>query len=139
MPAASSRSSAKIDWLQKLGWSEDQLDDIWATGYAYVRQGKYTIAISFFEALVVLDPTSAYDSQTLGGLYMQIGNPAKALRFLDRALKLERDHGPTLLNLAKAFLMLGNVKEGLKIAAILKRKGDPKLRSMAEALLMAYG
>ncbi len=109
------------------------------TGYAYIRQGKYNIAVPFFEALVVLAPTSAYDAQTLGALYVQVGNPAKALRFLDRALKLEPDHGPTLLNLSKAFLMLGNKKEGLKIAIFLRKNRDPRLRSMAEALLLAFG
>ncbi|MDP1835371.1 MAG: tetratricopeptide repeat protein [Chlamydiales bacterium] len=130
---------AKINWLEKLGWTEDQLDDIRVTGYAYIRQGKYNIAVPFFEALHVLAPDSAYDAQTLGALYVQMGNPAKALRYLDRALKLQADHGPTLLNLAKAFLMLGNKKEGLKIAAILRKSREARLRSMAEALFLAFG
>lgn len=128
----------KINWLEKLGWEEEQLDELRVTGYAYIRQGKYNIAIPFFEALNVLTDT-AYDAQTLGALYVQLGNPAKALRFLDRALKLQPDHGPTLLNLSKAFLMLGNRKEGLKIAGILKKSRDPRLRSMAEALFLAFG
>lgn len=129
----------RVNWREKLGWSDEQLEDLRITGFAYIRQGKYNIAIPFFEALTVLDPESAYDAQTLGALYVQVGNPAKALRYLDRALKLERDHGPTLLNLAKAFLMLGNKREGLKIAGILRKSRDPRLRSMSEALFMAFG
>ncbi len=139
VPAEAKKRMGKINWLEKLGWTEEQLEDLRITGYAYIRQGKYNIAVPFFEALVVLAPTSPYDAQTLGALYVQVGNPAKALRFLDRALKLEPDHGPTLLNLSKAFLMLGNKKEGLKIAGILKKNRDPRLRSMAEALLLAFG
>lgn len=129
----------KKNWLETLGWTEEQLDDLRITAYAYIRQGKYSIAIPFFEALNVLAPSSAYDAQTLGALYVQLGNAAKALRFLDRALKLQPDHGATLLNLSKAFLMLGNKKEGLKVASILKKHRDVRLRSMAEALLLAFG
>jgi len=134
-------AAAKIEWLQTLGWGEDQLEDLRVTGYAYIRQGKYSIALPLFEALNVLDPTNAYDAQTMGALLVQVGNPAKALRYLDKALKLQPKHGPTLVNLAKAFLMLGNKKEGLKLARIIKkeRKREPAIRSLAEALLLAFG
>lgn len=139
MDATGKKPHVKINWLEKLGWTDEQLDDLRVTGYAYIRQGKYSIAVPFFEALHVLAPQNAYDAQTLGALYVQMGNPAKALRFLDRALKLQPEHGPTLLNLSKAFLMLGNKKEGLKIAAILKKSREARLRSMAEALFLAFG
>ena len=97
----------------KLGWSDEQFDDLRLTGYAYIRQGKYDIAMPLFEALTILDGATAYDAQTLGAIYVQLGNPAKALRFLDIALKLEPGHGPSLLNLSKAFFMLGNRKRAL--------------------------
>lgn len=129
---------SKINWLQSLGWNEDQLEDVRIAAYAYVRQGKYEIALPFFEALNILLPESAYDAQTLGALHLQMGNPAKSLRYLDRALKLEPNHPPTLLNLAKALLMLGNRQEGLRVAHVLKQSGDPYITSMAEALLLAF-
>lgn len=130
---------AKINWLEVLGWTEEQLEDLRLTGYSYIRQGKYDIAIQFFEALNVLDPESAYDAQTLGALYLQMGNPAKALKFFDKALKLETDHAPTLLNLTKALFMLGKKEEGLKLAAILQNEPDPLISNAAKALLLAYG
>ncbi len=129
----------KINWAEKLGWSDEQFDDLRYTGYAYIRQGKYDIALPLFEALTVLDGSTAYDAQTLGALYVQLGNPAKALRFLDIALKIEPGHGPSLVNLAKAFFMLGNKEEGLKLARILKKSPDPSIRSVSEALLLAFG
>src|SRR5688500_2488553 len=98
---------SKIDWMKALGWSQDQIEDLRNAGYAYIRQGKYNIAVPFFEALVVLDPESAYDAQTLGALHLQLNNPVKALKFFDRALKLDADHAPTLLNVTKALFMLG--------------------------------
>lgn len=129
---------SRINWRNELGWTEDHLDDLRNTGYAYLRQGKYDIAISFFEALSVLDPESAYDVQTLGALYLQLNNPVKALKWLDKALKIEADHGPTLLNLCKALFMLGKKQEGLKLAHILKNEPNITIANAARALILAH-
>lgn len=129
---------SRINWCKELSWTEEQLEDLRYTGYAYLRQGKYDIAISFFEALTVLDANSAYDAQTLGALYMQIGNHAKALKWLNRALLLETDHAPTLLNLCKLLFMMGKKEEGLKLAKILKNEPSISISNTAEALILAY-
>lgn len=128
-----------INWKEKLGWTEEHIEDLRYTGYSYVRQGKYEIALSFFEALTILDPNQAYDVQTLGAIYLEMNLPAKALLYFDRALKLEKEHGPTLLNVAKAFLIMGRKTEGLKIAHILKDNPDTKISNIAKALILAYG
>lgn len=127
-----------IDWKKKLNWTEEHLDDLRYTGYAYLRQGKYDIAVTFFEALTVLDPENAYDSQTLGALFLQIGQPQKAIKWLDNALKIEADHGPTLLNLCKALFMVGKKEEGLKLAHILKNEPSLSISNMAKALILAH-
>ena len=129
-----------IKWLDELGWTQEHIEDLRYTGYSYIRQGKYDIALPFFEALAILDPDSAYDAQTLGAIYIQINEPAKALRHFDRALKLESsDHAPTLLNLAKAFFMLGRKQEGLKLANILTNEKNAMISNTAKALILAYG
>lgn len=128
----------KINWLQLLGWGEEQLDDLRYIGYAYIRQGKYDIGLSFFEALTALDSESAYDAQTLGALYLQIEQPKKALKYLERALKLETDHAPTLLNMCKALFMLNKKEEALKLATILTNEKDPNISNVAKALILAY-
>lgn len=133
-----SNKMGKINWLQLLDWTDDQLDDLRYLGYAYVRQGKYDIALSFFEALNALDPNSAYDAQTIGALYLQMEEPKKALKYLEKALKLEADHGPTLLNMCKALFMLKKTEEALKLAAILKNERDPNIANVAKALILAY-
>lgn len=129
---------SKIDWLKKLGWTKENLDDLRNGGYAYIRQGKYDIALPFFEALVVLDPESAYDAQTLGAIYLQLNNPVKALKCFDKALKIDADHAPTLLNVAKALFMLGKKEEGLKLARILEKESDFVISNTAKALILAY-
>jgi tetratricopeptide (TPR) repeat protein len=128
-----------IDWMDKLGWTEEHIEDLRYTGYSYIRQGKYDIALAFFEALAVLDPESAYDAQTLGAIYLQLNQTHKALKCFDRALKLETtDHGPTLLNLAKTFFAMGKKEEGLKLANILKNEQNPAIANVAKALILAY-
>lgn len=128
-----------INWMERLGWTEEHIEDLRYTGYSYIRQGKYDIALAFFEALAALDHNSAYDAQTLGALYLQLNQPAKALKCFDRALKLEEtDHGPTLLNLAKTFFSMGKKEEGLKLVQILKNEKNVSIANVAKALILAY-
>lgn len=129
---------SKVNWLEVLGWTEEQIEDLRVTGFAYIRQGKYNIAQPFFEALIALDPESAYDAQTLGAIYLQTNQPEKALQCFDKALKLEADHAPTLLNLAKALFMMGKKSEGLKLAEILQNEKEPYIANTAKALLLAF-
>jgi tetratricopeptide (TPR) repeat protein len=128
-----------INWQEILKWDEEQLDELRLTAFAYVRQGKYEIALPIFEALTVIDTTTAYDSQMLGALYLELGNPNKALPWLNKALKIEANHPSTLLNLAKAFFMLGKKEEGLKLAQLLKNNKDILISNPAKALLLAHG
>jgi tetratricopeptide (TPR) repeat protein len=130
---------SKIDWRKTLSWGDEQVEDIRVAGFSYIRQGKYDIALPFFEALIILDPESSYDAQTLGALYLQVGKWDKAFRYLERALILEADHAPTLLNLCKAMLMLGRKQEALKLAKLLSREKDPRIANVAKALMLAYG
>lgn len=130
---------SKIDWRAKLQWNEENLEDLRLTGYAYLRQGKYDIALPFFEALTVLEPESGYDFQTLGALYLQLNQPLKALHTFEKALKLEADHGPTLLNLTKTLLILGKKEEAIRLAKLLTRESNPAIANMAKALLLAWG
>jgi tetratricopeptide (TPR) repeat protein len=130
---------ARVNWREPLGWGEEQIEDLRYIGFAYIRQGKYDIALPIFEALSALDHDSAYDAQTLGALYLQMNQPTKALKLFDKALKLDADHAPTLLNLAKTFFMLGKKEEGLRLASILSNEPNPYISNIAKALILAYG
>ena len=130
---------SRINWLDVLGWKEEQMEDIRLVGYSYIRQGKYEIALPIFEALCTFDPESSYDLQTLGALYLQLAEPEKALKTFDKALKIEADHAPTLINLTKALFMVGRTHEALKLCEILAKEPDPFVSNMAKALLLAYG
>ncbi|MFA6914804.1 MAG: tetratricopeptide repeat protein [Parachlamydiales bacterium] len=129
---------SRINWREKLNWSDENIDELRLAGYAYLRQGKYEMAVSFFEALSIVDPESSYDVQTLGALYVQINQPLKALKCFDKALKLEADHAPTLLNLTKALLMIGKKDEAIRLARILSREPNSKIANTAQALILAW-
>ena len=57
---------AIVNWRAILGWTDEQLEELRFTGFSFLREGHYNKALIFFEALVVIDPTSIYDNQTLG-------------------------------------------------------------------------
>lgn len=128
----------RINWLKELGWTEDHIDEMRILAFAYLRQGKYDIALPFFEALVALNRDSFYDLQTLGALYVQLNQPEQAIRYLNKALVSNEEHGTTMLNLMKAYFMSSKIEEGLRLAKLLKTDKDPFIAGSAEAFLLAY-
>ncbi len=130
--------SSTVKWLDLLGWTEEEMSDLRFVAYSYIKQGQYKIALKFFEALAVLSPDSAYDLQTLGALHLEIGDNITALGYLDRSLQIENNHAPTLLNRAKALLLLGYHRQGLAAASQLQKHEDARIRGQAEALMLSY-
>ena len=127
-----------VEWLSILGWGTDELEDLRFVGYSYIKQGKYDIATTFFEALVILDPNSAYDLQTLGALFLQRGNNLMALNYIEKALRLDPSHVPTLLNRTKALFALGYKRQGLMQARNLQKNPNEEIANQAQALILAY-
>lgn len=124
-----------VKWTEVLGWGQEELDDLRYVAYSYIKQGIYDVALTFFNALAVLTPQTAYDLQTLGALYLQLGENLKALDHLDRALKIDPNHMPTQLNRVKALLALGYKQQAENQAALLELQADPEIRSSAKALI----
>ncbi len=129
---------SQINWLEVLEWSLDELEDLRFVGYSYIKQGHYATALTFFEALIILSKDNVYDFQTLGALYLQTGNNLMALNYLEKAVKLDPSHGPTLLNRAKALLALGYKKQGLMQAKALEAHTESHISSQAHALALAF-
>ncbi|OGN56799.1 MAG: type III secretion chaperone [Chlamydiae bacterium RIFCSPHIGHO2_12_FULL_44_59] len=127
-----------MDWQEVLGWGETELNDLRFVGYAYIRQGIYDVALTFFNALSVLTHPTAYDLQTMGALHLQLGNGLKALDYLDRALKADPSHLATQLNRAKALFMLGYKRQGLLQAEFLEDNADKAIAEKAAALTLSY-
>lgn len=129
---------SNVNWLDLLGWGNGEIEDLRFVGYSYIKQGHYDIALKFFEALATLSDQNEYDLQTLGAIYLQMGNNLSALNYLERAIKVNATHYPTLLNRAKALLLLGYKRQGLMQAKMLETNGDQQIADQAKALLLAY-
>ena len=129
---------SQTNWIELLGWSEDQIEDIRFAGYSFIKQGQYEHALKFFEVLAILPNENVYDLQTLGGIYLQVGNNLSALNFLEKALAMDPSHGPTLLNRTKALFLLGYKKQALSQASKLERSSDSYIADQARALTVAY-
>jgi tetratricopeptide (TPR) repeat protein len=129
---------SNVNWLEVLGWGLDELEDLRFVGYSYIKQGKYDIAITFFEALAVLAPDSSYDLQTLGALYLQKNNNLMALNYIEKAIALDPNHPSTLLNRTKALFALGYKNQALTQARTLMKNPDIAIANQASALILAY-
>ncbi|MFI5334140.1 MAG: tetratricopeptide repeat protein [Chlamydiales bacterium] len=127
-----------VNWLEILGWHEQELDDLRFVGYSYIKQGNYDLALTFFEALTVLSTQHAYDLQTLGALYLQKNNNLMALSTIERALKLDPHHFPTLLNRVKALIALGYKRQAITAAKNLQKCPVASIANQASALILAY-
>ena len=127
-----------IQWMEVLGWSDKEVQDFRFVGYSYIRQGKYDMALTIYNALVVLNPNSAYDLQTLGGLYLQMNNYLLALNYIEQALKIEPRHLPTLLNRTKALYSLGYKKQAQAQALQLQLSPDLFIQRQATSLILAH-
>lgn len=125
------------EMLNILGWQHDDLSNLQFIGFSYIKQGKFEIARTLFEALEVLDPSSAYNLNTLGGIYIETKEPYKALNAIEKALKLDPQNEITLYNKIQALLSLGFKKQALEACQLLSFAKDPLLKSKAEALLLA--
>jgi len=127
-----------VDWCELLDWGVDQLGELQIAGYSYIVQGKYDIALPFYRALVYLQSDDVYNFQTLGAVYLQLGNSEKALKYLDIALRMEPEHSITELNKAKALCDLNQAEGALKIAKKLRENHDLTISDTAEAIIMVY-
>lgn len=129
---------AQLNWQEILGWGEEQFHELRVGGFSLLRQGHYDKAIHFFHALTILLPKSSYDLQTLGALYLEVGQNKMALEILEKAISLDPQHEPTLLNKTKALFMNKKNEEGLSLAKILANSKDPLVANDAQALILAY-
>jgi len=127
-----------FNWKELLEWGEEDLQNFRFVGYSYIKQGHYEIGKLFFETLLIVANENDYDLQTLGAVYLQLGDYLHSLNFFEKALRLSPNHAPTLLNRAKALFLLGYKSSAIQAAKALESHSDNTISSQASALLLAY-
>ncbi len=120
--------------MEFLGWQPKQLKDLQMVAFLYLKQGKYDVAKTFFEALTVLEPKQAYNWQALGSVKLELKEFQDCLVCLDKALQLDPHHYPTLLNKAQALFSLGHLPQAYEIVESLKSCSDAKVARQAALL-----
>ena len=125
-------------WLEKLGLSDNELEDLRILAYSFIRQGHYKTALKIYKGIVILSNKAPEDLETLGALLLQSGEAKEAIDPLEKALKIHKDHLKTRLNYAKALLLSGYRQRGVQECIELMRSVDPVISSDAEALKLAY-
>lgn len=126
-----------MNWLDLLNWSDLQTDELRSVGFSYLQQGKYDLALVFFETLNVLESDNPQDLQTLGALHLEKGDNQQALEYLDQSLELKSD-AFTMLNRVKVLFQLGYKDQATAEANLLIQSENSEIAMQAEALVMAF-
>ena len=121
------------DLLDLLGWNSGTLDDLRSAGYAYLVQGHYETARTFFKALSLITG-SLYDTRTLGALHLELGDYLAAIETLDSALIAHPRDPLTHLNRAKALARLGYRRQALAAAEPLRAHEERRIATQAQLL-----
>jgi Tfp pilus assembly protein PilF len=61
-----------------------------------------------------------------------------ALNYLERALRLDPHHAPSLLNRTKALFALGYKRQAVTQATSLQKNPDPVIANQASALILTF-
>ncbi len=124
------------------GIDEGQLYTIAEIGYVLMEEGKLEEARKIYEGLIELSPNESYFHSVLGAIYQRLNNNEKALNEYDRAISLNPDDIPSIVNSAEILLHTGKLLESserLKKAIFLDKSGNDPWAMRARALVAIIG
>lgn len=121
------------------GYKREDLFAIAEIGYHYLLNGGLDLALSIFEGLCAISPDEAYFALALGLTFDRLGEPNQAIRWYDRAARLDPSEGRADVNRAELEIEAGRYDNAKKLlnrgAAKAKHKGDDALLTKATAIL----
>lgn len=121
------------------GINEAQLYTIAEIGYVLMEEGKLEEARKIYEGLIELSPDESYFHSVLGAIYQRLNYLDRALNEYDRAILLNPDDIPSIVNSAEILLHTGKLLESserLKKAILLDKSGDNSWAIRARALVV---
>jgi tetratricopeptide (TPR) repeat protein len=122
------------DWLRgraSLGaaakWTTDEMRVVAELGFALAEQGRNDEAITVFEGLAALAPSTAYFQSALGALKLRTGHIEAALAHLDAAIDRDPANVSALTNRGEALMRAGRRSEAiLDLQEVLRlSNGEP--------------
>jgi predicted Zn-dependent protease len=107
------RNRPSEDWVKGraslgavAGWTAEEIRLIADLGYALAEYGRDEEALTVFEGLAALAPTTAYFQSALGALRLRTGDLEKARMHLDAALAADPHDVAALVNRGELYLRL---------------------------------
>lgn len=127
--------------LMKYG--PDQMVMLTEMAYTFFQEGRYEEARVLFEGLVALDMNNAYFYRALGAVAQRMGKNDTAIRYYQRALKLNDSEPEVWANMGEILLVEGELERALgclEKAETLFRLHHPRApqRQRVQALLKNY-
>ncbi|MBM4318409.1 MAG: tetratricopeptide repeat protein [Deltaproteobacteria bacterium] len=123
-PELAKRAEEQLAWLEQTtlkieGISLDehvQQEERFEVAYQHLRCGRFEDAIHGFQGMLAVRPDHVQSHGNLGIAYAYVGDKQRALQHLDRALELDPEYEPAIVN-RRAVLDLG---PGEKLKANLR-------------------
>ena len=122
---AQGRHARAIAILQAAMQQDQRPEFQQALGLAFMKSGQFTNALTELEAAYKLNPKSLSIGSPLAALYLQLGQPAKAVQVAEQLNKVQKDQPGLLFLLGKARLEAGDLK-GARAALEAAAKADER-------------
>lgn len=118
-------------------WSAEEIYLVAQRGYELLLEGKVTDALCIFEGLIVVAPEQPHCRRILSGIYLQAGEPAKALVQADWCLTRDAGDAEARARRCEALMALGRRSEAARELDGLKRSAPARLWRRLELRLQA--
>ena len=106
-------------------YTKETYDNIRFMASEYIKQGVYHTAIDLLVGLTELDE-EIYDLQSLGALYLEIGDYDNALEYLDKALAKDPNHWSSVLNKINVLVYSDKKEEAITTSKETLKRCDDK-------------
>jgi type III secretion system low calcium response chaperone LcrH/SycD len=98
------------------GWSEEQIEGLYNTGYHLYQSGAYDEALNVFRPLALLDSGEARNWIALGGCHQMKGEFEQALQFYGNAMMIDPANPSPVFNALECNLALKKYPEAKSAA-----------------------
>lgn len=98
---------------EQIGMTQEEFVEMGKVGAVYYEQGNFEKALTIFEGLVELDPTSADAHTALAGVLTQTHENDRALEHLEKAIELDDKQIANFVNRAEVLIRKQRLEEAI--------------------------
>jgi tetratricopeptide (TPR) repeat protein len=102
-----------VDFTQAITLESNDPDCYVNRGNAYLKQGKFAIAIEDYDKALQLSPQFSQAHNSRAYAYQRIGRIDKAINGFLYAIELDKSYAPPYFNLGILFMEIGRLEDAL--------------------------